>query len=108
VAGFTLLAKPADMNVPYRVAIYTLFRRVLVLPCDMTGIARHLLVRKFQFKVRLFMVKPGLSPTTGFVAILALLSQVSFMNIILGVTFVTGLFRFTIFLVLQMTGSAFH
>ena len=108
VAGFTLLAKPADMNIPYRVAIYTLFRRVLVLPCDVTGIARHLLVCKFQFKVRLSMVKPGLSPTSGFVAILALLSQVTLMNIILGVTFVTGLFRFTIFLVLQVTGSAFH
>jgi hypothetical protein len=54
------------------------------------------------------MVKPGLRPTSGFVAILALLSQVSFMNIVLAVTFVTGLFCVAILLVLQVTGITFH
>ena len=54
------------------------------------------------------MVKLGSGPSTGYMTILALLAQLTLMNIIFGVAFITDLFRFTVFLILQVAGVAFH
>jgi hypothetical protein len=54
------------------------------------------------------MVKLEFGPSDGHMTILALFAQLAFMNIIFGVAFITGFFRFTVLLVLQVTGVTFH
>ncbi len=54
------------------------------------------------------MVKFEFGPSNGYMTILALLAQLFFMNIILGVAFITGLFGVTVLLVLQVAGVTFH
>lgn len=105
VAGLAVITEPFGMNIPDRVAIYTLLWRILVFALQMTGITGHLLVQKLQFEVCFVVVKLGLAPGVRVMAIGTFLTQFAVMRIVFGMTVIAGMFCLPILAVFLMAAA---
>ncbi len=93
MAGVALLAEPPIMVIIFLVAGITGGRRALKNIIDVTGSTGYGCMRAGQFESRQAVVKAGIRPTGGCVAITTALAQVAIVGVILLVAGVAGGWR---------------
>src|SRR6266404_513450 len=82
VAFFAVLAPRAPVLIVGGMAAIAGFRRLLVMPCDVTGVARHGLVSARQLEVRLVVIELSAGPARRAVAFAARLRELPVVHVV--------------------------